>query len=653
MQTIVPVIVNILGDTYPELIKNSSQVCQVIAHEADIFNKLMSNVSSEVKQILQSDQTIDELDVISFPGFIQAYKELNKQKLSPNTCMPGEIMFKLYDTYGLPMEIIEKLAGANNLQLDNNAFNEHMEITRKRTKNIITSNDDAKDAIKVKLSVIPPTDDSHKYLYKFNTKTLEYDIPMINDAKILHIENANDNNNSFAIILNKTCFYNESGGQESDLGQMFTSDGAIIFNVNNVTKQNDMTIHYGQFVDAHRKFSIGDIINLRIDNKRRTGNILNHTGTHLLNASVKNITNSVTYQKSSLVTHQQLKLELGILSDTSAKLDLKHIELIEQQLRKICKENCSITVQTVDGYGLYAANDITLIPGEIYPDKNLRIITIASSTLKSCEPCCGTHAQNTTELLDICITNVKSSGRSNYLFTMVTGKTAIDCQQNGLTILNDVEQLKTDFYASKERNDKFSDILQQFRNRLERNETEMPYVIRVKCLNIVNDIDRKMKDAFREALRNFMITEMETVLQQCPIETNPYIVHFLTSGRLIIDAPLQKVTNLCLDRPIMVLSISDTTIRARCCVPANFVSDDFNARKWLADVSTVFRGANCTTPSGYNSNEMCIMKSKRIQISAFEEQLEIALKRADDYARKYFDVPVIEKPSSSSLSSSS
>lgn len=145
---------------------------------------------------------------------------------------------------------------------------------------------------------------------------------------------------------------------------------------------------------------------------------------------------------------------------------------------------------------------------------------------------------------------------------------------------------------------------------------------------------------------------MQTVLDQCPAITHPYIVHFLTSGRLLIDAPLQKVTGLCVDRPIMVLSISDTTIKARCCVPLHCVSADFDAHKWLSDVANVFRGAVCGTPIGSNPLECCTMKSKRMQISAFEELLEIALKRADDFARKYLDVPAAETPSSS-LSSSS
>lgn len=151
--------------------------------------------------------------------------------------------------------------------------------------------------------------------------------------------------------------------------------------------------------------------------------------------------------------------------------------------------------------------------------------------------------------------------------------------------------------------------------------------------------------------REFIVTEMQTVLDQCPPVTHPYIVHFLTSGRLLIDAPLQKVTGLCTDRPIMVLSISDTTIKARCCVPLQCVTTEFDAHKWLTDVATVFRGAVCGTPIGSNPLECYAMKSKRMQISAFEEQLEIALKRADDFARKYLDVPAAKTPSSVSSSS--
>lgn len=499
LQAIVPIIVEILGDTYPEMDRNSAQICQVIAYEADIFNTLMRNVSTDVKELLRNDTTIDELDAISFPGFIHGYKELKNAKLVPGTIMPGDLMFKLYDSYGLPMEIIEQFAQPAGLDLDRARFDEQMAITRQRTKKVIA--DTSPDRVKIQLN-LPATADHFKYLYEFNAAKRQYVVESVT-AQILHLDEAQDDH-SYNVIVDKSNFYPESGGQECDCGQIVGTECGTVFNVHNVTLRNGCIIHTGQFPDAQKRFIAGSTVRLDVDNRRRTANTLNHTATHLLNAAVKAAMNCVTYQKSSSVTHRQLRLELGVLG--SEKIDGKHIASIEQRLRDAVRSATPVSVRTIDGYTLYAAHDITLIPGEIYPDTGLRIVSINSDGLiSSNEPCCGTHARNTGELLDICVTNVKSTGRGSYVFTVMTGVQAIAAQQNGEHMLADVERLQADFRASLQHNDKFGETLQQFRNRLCENEDTLPYVVRTKCLSALNQIERKMKEAFREGLRYVLL----------------------------------------------------------------------------------------------------------------------------------------------------
>lgn len=461
----------------------------------------MRNVSADVKALLVNDKTIDELDAISFPGFIHGYKELKNAKIMPGTTMPGDLMFKLYDSYGLPMEIIEKLANGARLDLDQKGFDEQMAITRQRTKRVIA--DTSPDQVKIQLN-LPATDDHFKYLYEFNEFKQEYNVQSVT-GHILHLDRAKGDL-SYNVIVDKSNFYPESGGQECDCGQIIGTECGTVFNVCTVAQRNGFVIHTGQFVDPQKQFIVGSSVRLDVDNKRRTANTLNHTGTHLLNAAVKAVMDCVTYQKSSSVTHRQLRLELGVLG--SEKIDSKHIRTLEQWLRDAVRRSSPVSVKTIDGYTLYASHDITLIPGEIYPDTGLRIVSIGSDgMISSNEPCCGTHTRNTGELLDICITNVKSTGRGSYLFTVVTGQTAIAAQQNGEHMLADVEQLQADFQGARQHNDKFGETLQHFRNRLTENEDTLPYMVRTKCLSALNQIDRKMKEAFREGLRYVLLLD--------------------------------------------------------------------------------------------------------------------------------------------------
>lgn len=95
-------------------------------------------------------------------------------------------------------------------------------------------------------------------------------------------------------------------------------------------------------------------------------------------------------------------------------------------IRKIIQSAQPITIDLIDAQQFYAADDITRIPGEVYPEANIRILNIANESLRflSREPCCGTHANNTKELEDFCITSVKHSGRGGHVFTAISGQPA-------------------------------------------------------------------------------------------------------------------------------------------------------------------------------------------------------------------------------------
>lgn len=322
----VRVVAETLGTTYPEMSRNLGQIQEIINNEQELFRSLLASSSSELKEILHSNPTLEENDIIDFPGFIPAYKELMATIKPHDRLMSGKLMFKLYDTYGLNEEAIERLGEAGNFALDRTGFAECLSEAKRRTKSLFqnTSNP-ATDVLKLlSLPGVAPTENELKYNYKFNYNLHEYVLPVIK-AKVVVVEERE--NGSVRVVLDQSTFYPDSGGQECDRGQLIKSrdnEEDVIFEIESVNVAQGVVVHDGRIVQG--QLVAGDTVELIIDTKRRTGNIQNHTATHLINASVRQVVNCVTYQKSSSVSSECLKIELGLLGRKIDKILAQEIE---------------------------------------------------------------------------------------------------------------------------------------------------------------------------------------------------------------------------------------------------------------------------------------------------------------------------------------
>lgn len=275
-----------------------------------------------------------------------------------------------------------------------------------------------------------------------------------------------------------------------------------------------------------------------------------------------------------------------------------------------------------------------MIPGEVYPEKGLRLVEIGQST--STEFCCGTHAQSTGQLQDFCITNVSQSKSGCYTFFAIAGQAAIKAHQLGAQIQNDVGQLKHDMDQQLSRDmTSLEARMQRLKNVLlvgSENNINLPYAIRQRCLDVINELYRRLKDHTRESLRELIDLEMKNLQQEYPLASNPFIVHFLESSIILEEVQLSKATRYFPDRPILVISITDDQVKARATVPATCVNERFDAQKWLRMVGTVFKSA-VAAPKGQNPAEVCNMKSRKVKTLQFETLLERALKEASEFAR--------------------
>ncbi|XP_022915233.1 alanine--tRNA ligase, mitochondrial isoform X2 [Onthophagus taurus] len=428
-------VVEILGGAYPELERNISYVHQILDYEENLYRYLRSSSTSEWKIILESEPNLNELDILEMPGLLGAYKNIrgcNLQEITP------EYGYKLYDTFGLDEDSIIKLAIGLQLPIDVDRFKIALETSKQKTNQ--QNPDSRTNNLLEKLEKLQatPTDDKFKYRYgKIDQNYIFHGI----EAKILFIikdgvlTNDISPNQDCTLIFDRTTLYCESGGQLSDSGYAIYKDG--VFEINELENINGIILHKGKFKGT-QNLSVGEFLKLNVDEDKRLKHMRNHTATHLLNSVLKKV-KGATCQKSSKVSEKCLSFDVGVFGDKISAVDIKNVEKI---IGDVIREGVPVKTSEVDSLELLTHDNITMVPGEVYPEAGIRLVEIDGSNITSREPCCGTHVLNTSDIIDFCVTGCKSLGRSTASIQAVTGYRAKIVRENGVQIVDDINTLK-------------------------------------------------------------------------------------------------------------------------------------------------------------------------------------------------------------------
>lgn len=273
-KAVIPQVIETLGDAYPELHRNSNQIQELILDSNELYKSRIPRILADFKT-LQLDKTTITVDEVINSSFCDAASEL-KRDLKFNksiTNLSGEEMLRLYNKFGLSEELVVKLAEVNNLTADTEKFK------------LLLAEQKAEEKPKWQESLslernlnLEKTDDEHKYYYTFNKSTDLYEVPSIT-SQILAIEQDNSESDLYHVIMDKSNFYYDSGGQESDIGQLVsTRTGQNVFNVEKVECVQDLVVHSGRFVDGNQNLKVGDKVKLCVDQVRRTSLTRHHTG---------------------------------------------------------------------------------------------------------------------------------------------------------------------------------------------------------------------------------------------------------------------------------------------------------------------------------------------------------------------------------------
>jgi len=300
-------------------------------------------------------------------------------KQQGNTQISGKSAFKLYDTYGFPLELTQEIAAENDLTVDAEEFEAEMEIQKGRGR-------DAHETID--LTVQGSLDKLAEHIHA--TEFLGYTQPAAT-AKVEAIlvegvsQEEAEAGTEVQIVLDKTPFYAESGGQIGDRG--YISDDGILVRVEDMKKESDFFVHFGRI--ERGTLRVGDHVTAQIDPACRRRAQANHTATHLLQAALKKIVDDSISQAGSLVSFDRLRFDFNC----PRALTAEEVQQIEEQVNTWIAEAYPAKVEVLPLAEAKARGAVAMF-GEKYGEE-VRVIDFPSVSM---ELCGGTHVSNTAEI---------------------------------------------------------------------------------------------------------------------------------------------------------------------------------------------------------------------------------------------------------------
>ncbi|MAI29703.1 MAG: alanine--tRNA ligase [Rickettsiales bacterium] len=404
-----------------------------------LVNGVVNKYSQNYFELKKSEKFIEENlknEEIKFSDTLQTglsilNDEINKKKPKQ---LSAELAFKLYDTYGFPIDVTQNILTEKNIKLDINQYFEIVKKNKEKQKNSWTgSGEKSSNKFFLELkNVVKQT----KFV-GYNQTEIEAELECIIKDEKFTDEILADKDNIF-LVFNKTPFYAESGGQIGDSGKIVDLNGEFICNILD-TKKVEGGIYLHQ-IEKNEKTKIikGKKYVLSINNKRRKKIRNNHSATHLLHEALRNILGEHVSQKGSLVNDQKLRFDFTY----NKSLTNKQISEIEILVNKTIRSNLIRTEELVTVREALESGAIALF-GEKYPEK-VRVITFNSdddNSLVSKELCGGTHVNATGQIGAFKILSDSSVSSGVRRIEAITGEEVENHLNVKILLIEDIKKL--------------------------------------------------------------------------------------------------------------------------------------------------------------------------------------------------------------------
>ena len=371
-----PALITEMGAAYPELGREEKRVVEIIQNEENAFADMLQN------GIKLLDNEIPKIQ---------------------NNILPGEIAFKLFDTYGFPLDLTQMILREKNIDVDVAGFERAMGEQKERSR----ANTKGTRTLWESQTQLPATDDSYKYSPddKLESKVLA----ILRDGEFVESASAGDD---VEVALDKTNFYGTQGGQVGDSGELKNLDGQTVMNVGEAGRVDNIVIHKGTLTaDLH----VGDVVKTVINSAVRTQTTRAHTATHLLQAALRHVLNEDVEQRGSKVSPDSVRFDFSF----GRPMTTEEKQSVEDLVNKWIDADMPVAHEEMSMTDAKSRGAMALF-GEKYGD----VVKVITAGDVSCELCGGTHVYHTGEIKHAKINKEKSISSGVRRITMSVGTLA-------------------------------------------------------------------------------------------------------------------------------------------------------------------------------------------------------------------------------------
>ena len=475
LHELVPVVVESLGEAFPELRNNPDAVAELIRDEEVAFGK-----------------TLDR----GIALFEQA-AEAGGDRLA------AEDAFKLHDTYGFPLDLTQVMAEERGLAVDVEGFNRLMEAARAQARAGGGSADAAAALVDaVQRDRIPDTEFTGYDGTESDAATWCLVYRLRDEAGVERVDRA-EQGQRVALALGRTPFYAESGGQVGDTGSVGTDAGEV--RVDDTIKVGQVHFHVGEVIRGDIESVPPDAtaasVVCRVDAPSRASTMANHTGTHLLNRALRDVLGDHVQQKGSLVDPEKLRFDLS----HNAPITPDEIDRVERAVNADVAADLPVYTELVPQDQARRINTLRAVFGEKYPDV-VRVVSIGVPVADllgapddpkwmgySVEFCGGTHLAKTGDAEGLVVTVEEAVSKGVRRIVALTGKTAHEAAAKGDMLLaraQGIESLP---------GDKLADAVNELNQQIA--ETTLPLLAKEKLRAIVSTLQGKLKQQAKQRSR--------------------------------------------------------------------------------------------------------------------------------------------------------
>lgn len=585
--SLVHTVVDLLGDAFPEVRKNPQQIIDIINEEEAQFLKTLSRGRDLFNRTVA--------------------------KLSNQNVIPGDLAWKLYDTYGFPVDLTQLMAEEKNLEINMEEYEQAKQAAYIMSQGKSTTKADEIDldvhAIsELQSKSIQITNDSFKYKYEAESENLDSPYKFTScTAKILALRFENqfvdkiEAGSKAGIILDQTNFYAESGGQIYDKGlfvKLNNVDDKFI--VDAVYNRGGYILHIGV---ADGEFTVGDEIDLKIDTERRWLTMKNHSATHALNHSLLQVLGKETDQKGSLVVPDKLRFDFS----SKSAMTIEQVAKAELLTRDIVYKNVPIYAKETKLANAKKIRGLRSVFDEVYPDP-VRVISFGVNVEElennldsdagektSVEFCGGTHLQRSGHMMEFVITSEEAIAKGIRRIVALTGPEAVKALEKYDQLHKQIQTLKTTIEDDKDGKNSKNYVRQIVELTEEVSQAIIPYVKKDEMRNLLKQLKKTLDDkerTLKAAVSVIVIEKTKEICQENPKATLLVKQFEAYNNTKALDGALKQVRALCPDAAALFLSVDPDSKKIFCLasVPKSAVNKGLKANEWVQQLSEVIGG---------------------------------------------------------------